>query len=214
MMKSWRKSDLMYVGDGGVFSNQDTSQLLPFKQRNVNMRKKLLNILVVLAAPIAFVPQSAMADAYLGLGIGEADYTADNLDTSTAGKAYAGFIFSPDWGVEVGYIDFGEFDVENGRAGNSVETNGGYVALSGFSRINEQFELTGKLGAFFYNQDVNTGAGTRSTDGESVFLGIGAHMYLNPAVALGLEYNHVHDVENEDINAVFLQVHAYLDRFH
>lgn len=174
------------------------------------MRKTLSRLAAPLLVSLALAsPQAMAAEGYVGLGGGVADHTADGLDTSTAGRIHGGLMLLDGWAVELGYMDFGEFDADR-PGGASVETSGAYLALAGVSPVSETVELTGKVGAFFFDQDVKAGGATRSSDGTSPFLGIGMRVYVTPAVALGVEVNHVNDVEDDHINAVFVQVHARL----
>lgn len=175
------------------------------------MRTTISRLAAPLLAALAIAATPAMAaEGYVGLGAGAADYTADGLDNSSAGRIHAGVMFLEGWAVEVGYMDFGEFDADR-AGGASVEASGAYLALAGANPVSETVELTGKVGAFFFDQDIHfPGGGTRSENGTSPFLGVGMRVYLTPAVAVGVELNHVNDVEDDHINAVFVQIHARL----
>lgn len=171
------------------------------------MRRKLTSIAIPLLLPLLLASHSAWAEGYLGLGAGVAESTIDELETSTAGRVYAGYLFSRNYGIEAGYIDFGEFDADN-ASGGEVAATGVYVALAGFNRITDIVELTGKLGAMQFDHEVRTGGPVKqSTDGTSAILGIGVNFYLTPSIALGGEFTHVNDIEDEHINSVWVQIH-------
>lgn len=175
------------------------------------MLKRRFCFMTPLLALLLLASPAALADGYLGFGVGIAESSVDEMENAAAGRIHGGYLFSRNYAVEVGYIDFGDFDAENAPAGNSIATNGVYAALAGFNRITDRVELTGKLGALQFDHEVKTaGAKTFSGDGTSAFLGVGVNFYLSPSVALGTEFTHVNDVEDEHINSLWLQLHARL----
>ncbi len=153
---------------------------------------------------------SATADAggFLGVGGGLGDSSINGVEDSGAGRIHAGYLWPNNYGIEAGYINFGDFDVENRPSGNFIDIEGGYVAVTGANRISENIELTGKLGAFHWEQNVTTGNRLVSaTDGTSAMLGIGANFYFTEFAALGIEYTLIDDVEDEHVNSYWLQLH-------
>jgi opacity protein-like surface antigen len=177
------------------------------------MRKTLLTLAIPLLLPLVLATHSARADGvsgYIGGGVGLAGSSVDNTKDTAAARAYGGLMFSEHYGLELGYIDFGKFKLENAPSGNNIEDNGGYLALSGFNWIAPHVELTGKLGGFYYHQTVHTnGVETSSDHGTSALLGVGMNFYLNSDVALGLEYDYLTDIESEHINSGWLLIHIF-----
>lgn len=150
---------------------------------------------------------SAGANGLFAIGGGLADAPVKGLDDATGARAHAGFLFTEQYGMEIGYIDFGEFDVENAPSGNFVSVDGPYVALTGVNRLSPTTELTGKLGVLHYDSEATSrGRVVATADGTSALLGIGANFYLSKVFALGVEFTHVNDVEDEDINSLWLQL--------
>ena len=144
---------------------------------------------------------------YVGAGLGYSEtgfdiegyyrdrgYTNTNTDDSDTGyKLFVGYQFNPNFAIEAGYADFGEFSANensgNGQAELSVD--GFTAALVGKLPIQNGFGVFGKLGMVAWDADLdesdNTGSARYSEDGTDPFYGIGAE-YEIERIRLRAEY--------------------------
>jgi OOP family OmpA-OmpF porin len=173
----------------------------PATFREFTMKKIMLAALLSAAAAI---PASAQAQqAYIGLNVGQASHGVDDeglavisrSERKTAFKLYGGYQFTKNWGVELGYADFGKArNVYNVGAPLTLEyqSTAVYLAGTGTVPLNEQFALFAKLG-------ISSGrtSGTLSFAGtnlqasgrkSSLMGGIGASYNLTKNAAIALEY--------------------------
>lgn len=74
-------------------------------------------------------------------------------DTDTAYKLQLGYKFTPNWAIEGGYVDLGQFEYNAaftgpvaGSANAKIEATGWNIAGVGTLPINDQFSVFGKLG--------------------------------------------------------------------
>src|SRR5436190_11859535 len=98
---------------------------------------------------------NAQADGgYIGVGVGEANTKIDDIpgftvvsrdEKDTAYKIFGGFEFNKNFGVEVGYVDFGEIHNVYSSGGTSVRADadghGFYTALTGTLPLSDQFAI-------------------------------------------------------------------------
>ncbi|MEQ6888370.1 outer membrane beta-barrel protein [Halomonas sp. CS7] len=153
---------------------------------------------------------------YLGVGLGHASLDNDTLDflddvgfstddSDTGYKLFGGYQFNPNFAVEAGYVDFGEYTASGAEAGDSAKlklgVDGFTAALVGKLPIENGFSVHGKLGMIAWDGDLNFNANiggqsyraTGGEDGTDPFYGIGAE-YVVDQVMLRAE------VERYDIS--------------
>ena len=145
-------------------------------------RIKALLAVLLPASLVAFSsPVAAQADAgwYVGAAYG---MTSANIDTSSfpgltiddgssGFKLYGGFQFNKYLGAEVGYVDFGSFDVTAGSSGD-LSATAYTIAAVGTLPLNESFALYGKAGMWVWKSKSSIPA-TTGDDGNDVFFGAG-----------------------------------------
>ncbi|GJL81699.1 MAG: hypothetical protein DHS20C01_13330 [marine bacterium B5-7] len=173
-------------------------------QRN----KRVTAIAAALAAVLAGASGAQAQDSiggYIGASIGQTDIDANGFDSATGYRIFGGYMFTPMWGVEGGYIDAGDFDGKGAFANASIEGSGFYTAGVGRYALTDSVALNGKVGVMFADFDgkVN-GNTTASDDSASLLLGFGADWYFTPTMAVGAEYNLVTDVDESDVDAIWL----------
>lgn len=145
---------------------------------------------------------------YAGGSIGQADSGESDLDSSTAYRLFGGYMFTPNWGVEAGYLDAGEFESDGAV---SVEGDGMYLVGVGAYPATDRIRIFGKLGVFHYEYDVlNNGNSIENDDGTEMLIGVGVDFALTPTIALGAEYNQV-DVDDFDVDAFWLNLQVDFD---
>ncbi|MBF7052204.1 outer membrane beta-barrel protein [Halomonas sp. KAO] len=153
--------------------------------------------LATLVASPAFA-QSYQYDSnegpYIGAGLGHSEtdfdisgyyrdrgYPNTNTDDSDTGyKLFVGYQFNPNFAIEAGYVDFGEFTAnENGGSAKAkLSVDGFSAALVGKLPIQNGFSIFGKLGMIAWDADLNesdnTGSSSYGRDGSDPLFGIGA----------------------------------------
>jgi len=186
-----------------------------------------MNLKNFLAGTIAIAGLAATAPVlaqdtgfYVGAGLGWVDWSIDNStalaipgltsfssdNSSTGWKIYGGYQFHRNFGVEAGYVDLGSIGVRGTATVGGVNTTfagdadvtAWTLALTGTLPMNQQFDLTGKLG--FYNWDAGGGvagaapgisAGLGASDTGTDFLGgLGVRYNINKNVGIGAEWEY------------------------
>lgn len=131
------------------------------------MKKSL--IAAALSACLAATP--AMAELYVGGGVGKSD--TDSGENSW--KVYGGYQFTPTWGVELGYTDLGKY--------RGAEVESWSLAGTATLPLADRWSLFGKLGLARNNAEF-VGAEQKS----STLVGVGVGYTLNQNLGLRLEY--------------------------
>jgi OOP family OmpA-OmpF porin len=119
-------------------------------------------------------------------GVGTITQTGDQRKTGY--KLFAGYDFTPNWGTEAGYADFGKpdysFNDANGVPGSAeAKETAWYLAGKGMLPVNPQFDLFAKLGAS--RNKLQLASDSSKTD---LLAGVGAEYKFNKQAGLRLEY--------------------------
>ncbi len=149
------------------------------------MRARKLAITLLLAMGLAasgnLWAQSRMElSPYVGAGVGQSDFDIDGNDfgiasgvdddTDTAWRVFAGLRMHQYFGVELGYIDFGE---TTGTLGARAEATGVDLVGVGFLPLWQSgahgFDLFGKVGGYWWDGDVSDTGLNASLDGGDDF---------------------------------------------
>lgn len=179
--------------------------------------------LIATAALATLVASPALAQSYpgvpdegfyLGTALGQAKLKNDGFDElsregfntddkDTAFKLFAGYQFNPNFAVEAGYVDFGDFEA-NARTvvggipvtgSSKLSFDGFTAALVGKLPIQDGFSVYGKLGMIAWDADVTENvqalglsqSDSYGEDGTDPFYGIGAEYVVNQ-VMMRLEF--------------------------
>ena len=133
--------------------------------------------------------------AYVDLGVGQSDFSlgngigvfgSDQGDTSYSlrGGAYYG----ANWGLELGYTDFGSVN----RAGGRTKADGINISVIGKLPLNPTFNLLGKIGTTYSRTDVSShplsGVVAGSESGFGLSYGIGVEYMFTPKWSAVLQY--------------------------
>ena len=134
--------------------------------------------------------------SYVGVNVGSSNYslgngfgpfTSDNKDTVY--NIYTGTFFTPNFGFELGYTNFGKIE----RAGGSTKAQGINLSLVGRAPITQSFNIFGKLGTTYGRTEVSafpgTGIAYGKENGFGVSYGIGAEYSFNPQLSAVLQYD-------------------------
>lgn len=124
-------------------------------------------------------------------------------DTDTGWKIYLGNQINPNFAVELGYIDFGEFGFGSTTAGGAINgnleaKNSGFIDILGMVPLGNNFSIFGKVGGYTARTELRgSGAGGsvsashRSNDWK---YGIGAGYDFNRNVGVRVEWERFNDV--------------------
>lgn len=137
-----------------------------------------------------------MGKGYVGFNAGETDFGLNNGTglfsndrKSTAFNLYVGTYFNNNFGVELGYINFGTVN----RGGGSSKAEGLNLAMVARVPLSESFNLLGKLGTTYGRTDVSSQPGSGipsgSDTGFGLAYGIGAEYAFNPQLSMVLQYD-------------------------
>jgi len=132
---------------------------------------------------------------YVGLNVGTSDYSLGNGfgpfasdDTDTVYNLYTGTFFTPNFGLELGYTDFGKIE----RAGGRTKAQGINLSLVGRAPITQSFNVFGKLGTTYGRTEVSSagfGVAAGKETGFGLSYGIGAEYSFNPQLSAVLQYD-------------------------
>lgn len=130
----------------------------------------LAGLALCLVAPFTMAPAAAQmspargnaySPGYIDISVGSSDYSKpsngfgifDNDQRATAYSVSMGnYVFSPNWGLEVGYTDFGSVN----RAGGRTTADGINLNLIGRMPLNPSWNLLGKVGTTYGRTDVSS----------------------------------------------------------
>ena len=198
-----------------------------------NIVNASLPALVLAAACIAAPAQAQQrvgaldTGLYIGGAVGGSSTSFDTGSAASAGFAVtstddsdfawnltAGYKFTRNWAVEIGYIDLGTFSARGTFAGlpttADFEVTGLTVSAVGTLPLNDMFSLYGKLG-YLRSQtkasaNVAGAVGTSKSRDNDITVGIGARYHFNRNLSLTLEANHYELGDNGDAQAYLIGV--------
>lgn len=180
-------------------------------------------ILATTGVALIALPMAASADSvfdddigpYAGVGIGYGKFeqedflTEDNdlRDDRMTWQAYLGANFTDWFGIEAGYVDFGEIDDEGGF----LDANGVTAALSFHIPVHESVSLSLRGGQMWWD---STGSAVApldefefDADGEDPFYGVGAHFGSGEGVGVNVRYDRYElgeaDIDVPSVNLEF-----------
>lgn len=156
----------------------------------MNTPNRYLSTLITAAAlGLPAMASAVQPGVYFGVGLGSAD---DEIlqETATGSKLFGGINVTRFIGVEVSYINLGEY------VNGAIEQDGLAYELVGYLPLNYNVDLFGKVGMF--NWEVRSGPYyVRGTDPS---YGAGISVILNPNVNLRGEWQLFTDVDGGDVD--------------
>ncbi len=164
------------------------------------MTKTVFAILALslLAAPLANAEQGISGGVSLGYTTIEVDDAGVSFDGSDIGwKIYGRYMFTDNWGVEAGYVDFGKPDDDILGTNVEVDADGFDLFVVGAVEASPDFEVFGKVGVVFWDADFDVEGFTDSDDGNDLALGIGAAYQATDQFAIRGEWEWF-DIEDSD----------------
>jgi OOP family OmpA-OmpF porin len=123
-------------------------------------------IVKTLAAATALIALSAQAEGlYVGGSVGNTRYKGDDIGglatdrSSSGGKLYGGYSFTPNIGVELGWAELGKFK----SAAGEVKGNGVFVDAVGTVPFTESLSGLARVGVFNGKLDTTLAGSDRGT---------------------------------------------------
>ena len=140
-------------------------------------------------------PMVAVGASYADFNVGRSDFSVDNGigfpdrdDGDTAYSAHIGSYFNENFGLELGYTDFGSIN----RAGGETSARGINLSLVGKYPITPEFNVLGKIGTTYSDTDVSasptSGVATGSENGFGLSYGLGVEYAFTPQWSALLQY--------------------------
>ncbi len=204
------------------------------------MKKALLSLLFLALAAFGLpvLAQAPLTGFYAGAGVGLAKARSvcttnwlpagttiggcDNKDTGW--KLYGGYQFTPHWGAEVGYLDFGKqrWAVASGgvlpataeaetKAWQLVAT-GTVPLIPGSTWSSPGFSLFGKLGLYRSDTDVRangTGVGVSASGSSTDWTwGLGARWDFTRNVSMRIEFERFNNTGNNTIGTSDFDIYS------
>lgn len=154
-------------------------------------------VAVALTAPLAAQAQSAYAGANIGraeqkINVDTGFGNASEKENTTGFKLYGGYDFTPNVGIEGGYVDFRKVEKSALGYGISSKPHALYVAATGTLPLNEQFSLFGKLGIARSHTSFDAwgpGFTDSASDNQTTpVIGVGASFALDKKISFVAEY--------------------------
>ena len=146
-------------------------------------------LIIPLFLSVSMITTSAIADPYVGIGIGSADYKVDftslgggNVEEDGTGtKLYGGYAFNKYFAAEVAYYIFAEASVAAVEITPGGPVFSGAVDMAGFGAyavgmypISKEVNLMAKVGMLSWDADLTVNSSNGSNDGTDVALAVAA----------------------------------------
>ena len=167
------------------------------------MKKLIVALIAGTAAMGAAQAQTTQTQprAYVGIGVATADHENSsvggltNVDSDgykASGKIFGGYEFDQNWGVEAGYTDFRNANVNysvNGTNGSGTTKGSSYYVAGKYNMpVNDQFSVYGKLGLQHSERKLESAALNLKDTDTGAYGAVGLQYNLNQQVALTAEY--------------------------
>ncbi len=162
----------------------------------LNTKSTIPSLLVASAIMmLAGISQAAQPGPYLGLGFGATN--DEVLAESDAGtKFFGGINITSYLGLEVSYVDLGEY------ANNTLTQEGVTYEIVGYLPLDNHIDLYGKFGLFDW--EVSNGSATNK--GDDVTYGVGISVRMNDNLSLRGEWQTFLDVDGGDVDMLSANV--------
>lgn len=171
------------------------------------MQKKLL---AALLGAVLVLPVAAHAEgSYFKVGVGQSEYKAfGDTENKTAASLAYGFAIDKNFGVELGYLNFGKLRWATADSSLSLQNQSVYLAGIGSIQVTDDFSLYGKLGVSLNHAKVAVSTpGFSGSDSESTtrpLIGLGLSYNFTKEIAGTLEYTHVGKIPETQIKMSLL----------
>jgi OOP family OmpA-OmpF porin len=179
------------------------------------LMKKVVLLLAALAAAPAFA-QNVYVTGSVGYAEQKVEIDAGSAKENDTGySAAVGYRFTPNFGVEGGYVSFGKVSDSEGAVSASLKPESYYAAVVGTYPVSAQVSLSAKVGVARSSTKLSVTDGVTSVSAKpkntTAMFGIGAAYAVTPSLAIVAEYQYFGKVMDEDgfnVKASLLSVGA------
>ena len=167
------------------------------------MKSKLMVTALILG-----ISGPALAETYVGVGVGSTDYDIDNYDDPTGLTLYLGERVSENLAIEAFYTDFGTAEDEIVGEVEINATSFGAGVLMG-AQPNEGIHLFVNMGIQAWDAEVESDILNlrEKQDGSDIYYGFGGSFDIAPGLALGARYTR-YDLDGDDISLATVNLEA------
>jgi opacity protein-like surface antigen len=148
-------------------------------------------LLLIAALALTFMTSAAFAQGFsVGASVGsskiEVSEAGISFDGSDVGwKVFGKYMFNDNWGVELGFVDFGNPDDSIFGIPIDIEADGIDAFFIGSFPASDSFDLFGKLGYVAWDAKISSpGVPSESDDGSDLALGIGAAFHTSDTFSI------------------------------
>ena len=164
------------------------------------MKKVIIAVAAGLILPVGPViaDEGFSAGASIGTGRIEVDAPGSDFEGDDLGwKAFGAYQFGDHFGIEGGYIDFGEPDDTILGTNIEVELDGFDIFAVGTIHATENFDIFGKAGVIFWDAGISGAGVSDSDDGTDLALGFGGKYKVNDRFGIRGEWEWF-DIDDSD----------------
>jgi OOP family OmpA-OmpF porin len=167
-----------------------------------------LQFSAALIAAVMTLPVAAQAQSYIGASAGGSvqKYSIDGSGSDTlhetAYKVFGGYHFTPNYGLEAAYVDFGHADAAASGVRATLKPTAFYIAMTGNYQIAPQFSVSAKAGitqnhikAELSSADASASDNQNRTTG---MVGVGASYQFTKNIEGVVEYEYFDKALNQD----------------
>jgi OOP family OmpA-OmpF porin len=169
-------------------------------------------IAALIAAAVAFPVAAQAQSTYVGINAGQSEQkvSADNYsakESATGYKAYAGYNFDKNFGLEAGFVDSGKGDFKFVGVPYTLKTQSVYLAATATLPVNNEFSLFAKAGIANNRVKgaVSFGGITEKDDTDdrtTAMFGLGASYAVAQNISIVAEYENFGKVAKGDNSSV------------
>lgn len=146
----------------------------------------------LLIACTGFVASPALAQWYVGVGIGSAQAKLANSSQGISSKILAGYKFSPNWGVEGQYVNLGSHNASTDAYGSgSYRPKSSGLAVTATLPLSSNAYFLGKLGVAFNRLSNSNIGGDTNAD---LLVGVGVGYNFNANWSIRAEYENFNNL--------------------
>lgn len=169
------------------------------KNIHTNSLIKLSSIVCLVGAASTLISTTTIADDHTGPTFsayygGYKSRGGEFEDENDLYEVGVGYRFLPFLGVEVSYIDLGEFGGELA----SADIDGYSASLVGTIPLTESFKIYGEAGQFFSDTEVRVADFNESFEDETLFYGVGVSFRVADPLWINAEYQRYKVEVNDD----------------
>jgi len=171
-------------------------------------------LIIPLVLSVSFITSSVIADPYIGLGIGSAEYKVDftslgggNVEESGTGtKLYGGYAFNKYFAAEATYYNFAEASVgaveitpEGSVFSGAVDMTGFGAYAVGMYPLSKEVNLMAKVGVLSWDADLTVNETNGSNDGTDVAFVVAASYAFTKELLVTAEWESF-DSDNPELS--------------